>query len=156
MSVTLWSFLYTTQCASDSSSYRMKTPNSTIIAICQTKQTAGRLTRTLVFFWGPKKFPALSQQFPMVMTLCADDALITPQLGSLSLLSFPAASQQVFMDLWRGVPLLATHMQGVWTPHLLAGKPLLACKPLPLLLCQGQTTVSPTTGSTAGNKVISA
>lgn len=73
--VMLCSFLCSTQWASDSSSYRMKTPNSTIIAICQTKQTAGRLTRTFVFLRRPKKLHMLSQQFPMVRS---DGLLMLP------------------------------------------------------------------------------
>lgn len=44
-------FLCSIQCASDSSLYRINTPNKMIIAVCHTIQTAGRLRRTLVFFW---------------------------------------------------------------------------------------------------------
>lgn len=40
-----------TQCGSDSSLYRIKTPNKMIMAVCHTIQTAGRLRWTLVFFW---------------------------------------------------------------------------------------------------------
>lgn len=43
-------FLCSIQWVSDSSSYRIKTPNKMIMAVCHTTHTAGRLSRTLLFF----------------------------------------------------------------------------------------------------------
>ena len=45
----LFVLLNSRQRTSDSALYRMKTPNRMTMAVCHTKQTTGRLTRTLVF-----------------------------------------------------------------------------------------------------------
>lgn len=132
---------------SDSSLYRMKTPNSIIIAICQTKQTAGRLTRILVFFCRPKKFPAPSQQFSMLTTLCWLCSYLISQPGRL--LSYDCQLLSRYLYIWTiggGVLQISTHTQGVDTPNLLARKPL--------LIVQHSSLNRYVT--TAGNKVITA
>lgn len=89
--------------SSDSSSYRIKTPKRITIAICQTKQTAGKLTRIKVLFCGPKKFPALSQQFPILMTFfwrCSDRS----SGRVLTQLWLQAGCQHlIYCELWEGV-----------------------------------------------------
>lgn len=119
----------------------MKTPKRTIIAICQTKQTAGRLTLTLVFFLRPKKPHMASQQFPMAPTPCCC-------CSSSSLAEAPlwlaVTSQRmlhlyvrVHMDLWRGCALtlhsqaVGGRMSGVCqvNPTFLLDSPCVSAKP---------------------------
>lgn len=107
----LWSLLWSAQCASDSSSYRMKTPKRMIIAICHTKHTAGRLTRTLVFFWGPKK---PSQQFPMLMAVSPAPVALVFLLKKSLLLCF---KQWFVFCIYRYV-----HLFGVWSNPPLRSK----------------------------------
>lgn len=97
----------------------MKTPNRMIIAICQTRQTAGRLTRMYVFFCGPN----LSQQFPMMIVMVLT---LSCPISPVPRLCLALACHHFYKAICVGGGILSTtQKQGVDSLHLLRTKTLL-------------------------------